>query len=330
MSQRDGQIYVCVKDHALWEKLYDLEIKEDLALNAKTGKDIFGDIPGNEWYIDGGWSPEFGGQCLFWYGGMGNLIREIQWRLGRENCVILGCLTDINTDPFEYIYYSLGGYPEVREVRGIRGGPHIYEIDKWIEWAKLALKPEELLHLARFDEMSRFIEALSPVKKLTNGSGDERRGRMYIAVKDPAQWANLAGLKLTSKSFALPKDFVQRISETSGYEFIWDKDWHVEYGDPNAAFPLKQIVSKIRLKLGSNDCVILADCADPNVSPVYEAACCADGHQANKAVCAPLEDVPINSVQKWLHAAGFQINAKKKAFLKEFPSAAFDFARSAK
>ena len=328
MSQREGQVYVCVKEHDLWKNLYDLEIEDDWWLNAKTGKEVFGNIQGNEWYIDGNWSPEFG-DGFIWFSGLGRFVYQIQEKLGRNNCVILACLTDINTDSFEWIFYACGDFPQQRTVRGLQGGPSIRDTEAWMKWAGIELKTEELRHLGGFPEMAGYVNAVSPVKRFADGSCDERRGRLFISVKDPSQWAKAKGLKLKDKSFNLPDNFTKNLSETTGTDFVLSENWHIEYGESENDFPLKSLVFKLKSRLGGKDCVIIADCADPNVSPVYRLACCVDGSLAYREVSTALEDVPINDVKAWLRLAGFLVNKKKKDYLQTFPSPVFDFTKPA-
>lgn len=326
MSQRVGQIYVCIKDHSLWKKLYKIEIRDDWWLNAKTGREIFENVQGNVWYIDGEWSPEFG-DGFVWLSGLGRFIHLLQEKLGYNNCVILGSLTDINTDPVQWIYYCLGSYPKQRSVRGICGGPNICDTEAWVKWARINLKPKELRHLAGFKEMTDFVNRVSPVKRTAGSKADERRGRLFVSVKEPSQWEKAASLKLSDASFGFPKDISRRLSETSGYDFILNDDWHIDYGDSAFEFPLKKAVSKLKQKLGGKECVILAECADPNVSPVYKVACCLDGSLTFKEVMAPLSNVEINDVEAWLRLAGFQFSKKKREYMQEFPSSVFDFAK---
>lgn len=328
MSQFEGQIFVCVKDPALWEKLYDIEIQESWELYGKTLKDVLGDVRGTTWYIDGEWSPEYGYARYNSDGhGIGGLIHTVWERLGAKNCVILGSLTDINTDPFEEIYYCFGGFPQEQEVRGICCEQSISEIADWIKWAEIVLKPEELRYLAGFKEMADVVHRFSPVKRLYGSGADERRGRLLISVKDPVQWKSASEIKLADKKFGLPKDINQRLCATEGHDFILNDAWHVEYGDSDTSYPLKTVVSRLKQGLGSKDCVIVADCADPNVSPAYKMACCVDGSLIYQETLASLDDAKITDVKKWLRLNDIKLTKKKKDYMGAFPSQLFDFTR---
>lgn len=309
MSQIVANIYVKVKDPKMWEKLYDLELDESYGLNAKVGKEIFGNIEGDEWYITEEWSPE---DPYTHSNGLRELAKAIVRALGNENCILLAQETDLNTDPQYIIHYNFDedsgtgfnfltnpGWPE----------PSILDPEKWIKWAGIRMTPHRLKFCGNFSGRFDYIKkSLSP---------KEKRTRFYIAVKDTAIWNKLDQIDLNM--IGIDKKFDEAFSKHSEYEKVLKPEWTIPYGngDESKLYDLALMIKKV---VGTGACIVLADNADPDESFLREIVYLLDTPDVSREeIAKDTSKVSVFNVLEWMQCVGIKITGKRKEYLETFP-----------
>lgn len=328
MSQRVGRIFVKVKDPKDWEKLFDLEIRDSYWLNAKTGKDLF-DISGDTFIIDSEWSPEFPDSWSVYWNGLGEFAHKIYSRI--QDCCILADLTNINTDPVYRLYYSFSHNTELKTktIRRPAGKvPEIYDIEGWIRWGNIKLQPCDWNSMYRWnDDCFSFIRRTAPAKMLTGVAIDQqKRGRLLISVKDPALWEKAKELDFSDADYGLNISASELFNGITGCDFVLEQQWHPVYATYTSDAVWKMLRTLYKA-LGENNCVILADTADPMVSPCFTCYYLVNGKLEKNTLAKSMESLDIRDVEQWLEMVELKLTDKRLGYLRQFQSPLFDFTR---
>lgn len=331
-----GRIFVKVKDPSYWKKLFDLQIKEEWGFHVKTGKEIF-DIEGDEFYIDKDWFPEVDLEYPL-FAGIGGFMDAILCKLGQRNCIVIADVMDISELSGEgvYVFCCLGeditdrlyGY-----MRKIEEPPaDITDVEGWLKWTKIPLGVGRSRHLygfpgSKFD----FVRKESPVHMIEGLSAEEqKRGRLYISVKNLDVWKTLAQKNWSNKNYKFNMNLSEVFNNLTTTDFVLDENWHLDYGEIHSGsseIPLRDLVDDLRKVAISRNCIIIADVADPNVSPSYIAVTAIGGKVESCEIQKDLSKIPITDVKHWLEAVEMKSTSRRLKCMAEFPSEHFEFAR---
>ena len=325
MSQWSGSLYIQVLDPKDWEKLYDIEIDKSYALWGETGKDVFGDVKGKEWYIEREWSPA-PTSVFYLMDGLGGLFMAIRSRL-QDRCVMYGSLVNINTDPYYQIFYSFGSSDyDSKEILLYEWDPDITDPEEWFKWANIKMTTPRIKHLLKFENRFEYLRNNIPAKRIPVYGNQQNRARMLISVKDPSVWKSIAAWDLSDSGFALPQSAKELFGDLQKYDFCIEHDWHIAYGI-GANSPLIKLVSSLKKAFGTCEFSLFADVVDPESSPFYAYVCVFEGKIVKGEIFYDLSTVPITDINKWLQKADIRLSEKRAQFLMGFPSSLFNFSR---
>lgn len=316
MAQIYANIFVKVRDSALWEKLYDLQLRDEYCLGKGTGRDVWGKVNGDEWVINQEWSPSFNG--------LDSLVQNIANRIDTANCIIFSCITDYNVDMFADIYYSLGKVNhgiERRHLNTCDDWPEITNISEWLKWSGIKLTPERFRFMLEFGDRFSFLQ-----KRFAGISAEDETARLFVSVKELADWNKLAALDLSDEKYGLPGSAKELFGNLESFDFAIDIGWKIKGGFEEDS-TLYKLITLVRNAVGVENCVVFADYCDADKSVPYSVYFGIGDKETIHESTGNIRDVSIEKIRKWLESAGFVLSENRVSILSAFPSKQFDFVK---
>lgn len=307
MSGIQANVYIEVKDHEDWEKLYDMEIDEGFGISdVKTGRDLFGDIEGTTWSIDDEWSPD--------YSSLSSFLWKLCDLVGRDRIIYYAEIWFYSSDEFNVEYY-FGGMIDSKSTERCAFG----NLEVFLKYARIKLQPREIKHICSFKNEEYDFLRKRTAQRIPEYGDNQNRARLFIAVKNTKQWEGLKDIDLSNEKYALPADVNDKISNMESTTFMLEDNWHIEYGTEKGT-ALYDLIKQIIDNLGKEDCILLADCADPNKELLYTVFTYFGDKKLD--VFEAVEDMAkarISDPVSWMKLAQVKMSGKRKSCISEFP-----------